>query len=187
MTGQRVMYMTGKAIAPAMVYLYGTQLKQEGDTLSLTNAYMASGRTLLTLQSQTNYQAHRRVPQLPLLVPGYRYRLKREITSQPEGRCLVGLDFYNRQGDVIERLVLRPDEESFLCPEAAYTYELILTNAGCHQLTISSIELIEESQQTAIPLTLPVEKYYTEAERPQELAFVSSLLKQAPGGSQYGR
>ena len=146
---------------------------------------MASGRTLVTIQSQTNYQAHRRVPQLPLLVPGFRYRLKRDIQSQPEGRCLVGLDFYNRQAERIARLVLRPDEESFQCPDDAYTYELTLTNAGCHRLTISKIELLEESQQMAIPLTVPVEKCYTLTERPQELAFVASLLKQVPGGPQH--
>nr|MBW3455106.1 accessory Sec system protein Asp3 [Streptococcus mitis] len=75
--------------------LYQTQLRR------------ASGQPFLILKSRTNLQGDRHSPDLPILIQGKKYQVEYLIESVPELSFFLQRDFFNRQADQIESIILR--------------------------------------------------------------------------------
>ncbi|KRM95059.1 hypothetical protein FC19_GL002151 [Liquorilactobacillus aquaticus DSM 21051] len=116
-------------------YLYGSDVAfhQNGE-VDFENKLMSPGKTINTWYSQTNYQAERFSPQLPILRKGASYRLLLRAHSFPEASLYLRIDFYDRGGQVINRIFIKKMEELFEYPDNAYYYTINLLNAGCTRL-----------------------------------------------------
>ncbi|KRL35060.1 accessory Sec system protein Asp3 [Liquorilactobacillus uvarum] len=121
--------------AAASTYLYGSKVifHQNGE-VDFENKLMSPGKTVNTWYSQTNYQAKRFSPQLPILKKGKKYRLLLRARSFPEATLYLRLDFYDRSDLVIKQIFIKEMEEAFEYPDGAYYYTISLLNAGCVRL-----------------------------------------------------
>lgn len=126
----------------ASTYLYGSDVAfhQNGE-VDFENKLMSPGKAINTWYSQTNYQAERFSPQLPILRKGSSYRLLLRAHSFPEASLYLRLDFYDRGGQVTKRIFIKKMEELFEYPDNAYYYTINLLNAGCTRLKFKYIVL----------------------------------------------
>ncbi|KRL00998.1 accessory Sec system protein Asp3 [Liquorilactobacillus capillatus] len=119
----------------ASTYLYGSDIifQQNGD-VDFKNSLMSPGKAINTWYSQTNYQAKRFSPQLPILKKGKKYRILLKAYSFPEATIYLRIDFYDRTNKVMKQISVKKMEELFKPPEGAYYYTISLLNAGCSRL-----------------------------------------------------
>jgi len=124
--------------------LYGTALVMEasGD-VSLVNRLMPSGTTIQEWYSFTDYQSVRESPVLPLLHRGKTYRLVPRVVSVPADTFLVEVLFFDRFDELVSTAVLYPPEYSFEYPSDGHHYTIRLVNAGCDELRLTSLTLLE--------------------------------------------
>lgn len=85
------------------------------------------------------------------------------------------LDFFNRQAEQIESIVLRNSGESFIFPKDTFTYTLTLMSAGCQSVTYQKFmiyDINDEEKKNHI-----VENRYLRELLPKDLNLVKDLLK----------
>ncbi|HFI0306850.1 TPA: accessory Sec system protein Asp3 [Streptococcus suis] len=121
------------------VYYYGSLLKRQGTDVFFENLRFPSGVTIKAWSSRTNYQAERRVPELPLLLPGAPYRLQQELVAEPANTVYFLVQFFNRQNEEIGLTVLKNGKETFTYPKETFTYTIKMVNAGCLRLHFSKL------------------------------------------------
>ena len=159
-------------------YLYGSQIKFQEDLVNFYNLRFASGKPIITFKSRTNYQGDRHSPDLPILTQGKRYQLEFLIYSVPELSFFFQLDFFNRQAEQIESIVLRKSGESFIFPRDTFTYTLTLMSAGCQSVAYHKImmyEINEEEEKESEFRTF--ENRYLRELLPKDLDLVKDLVK----------
>lgn len=159
-------------------YLYGSQIKFQEDLVNFYNLRFASGKPIVTFKSRTNYQGDRHSPDLPILTQGKRYQLEFLIDSVPELSFFLQLDFFNRQTEQIESIVLRKSGESFIFPRDTFTYTLTLMSAGCQSVAYHKImmyEINEEEEKESEFRTF--ENRYLRELLPKDLDLVKDLVK----------
>ena len=159
-------------------YLYGYQITFQEDLVNFYNLRFASGKPIITFKSRTNYQGDRHSPDLPILTQGKRYQLEFLIDSVPELSFFLQLDFFNRQAEQIESIVLRKSGESFIFPRDTFTYTLTLMSAGCQSVAYHKImmyEINEEEEKESEFRTF--ENRYLRELLPKDLDLVKDLVK----------
>ena len=146
--------------------------------MNFYNLRFASGKPIVTFKSRTNYQGDRHSPDLPILTQGKRYQLEFLIDSVPELSFFLQLDFFNRQTEQIESIVLRKSGESFIFPRDTFTYTLTLMSAGCQSVAYHKImmyEINEEEEKESEFRTF--ENRYLRELLPKDLDLVKDLVK----------
>lgn len=134
------------------VYLYGTTLEKKNNAVVFYNPRMASGKPVLEFLSRTNYQGFRRSPVLPVLVPEKKYLLVARVKTVPEKRFYIQIDFYNRQGEKFDFVILRDNVSKFICPTNTFTYTVTLYSAGCQEVHFTELQLYQDEEDTTIHL-----------------------------------
>ncbi|MFS1664262.1 accessory Sec system protein Asp3 [Streptococcus sp. zg-JUN1979] len=177
MTYQEMACITFDEVHADNIYTYGSKIELTGDSVRLRNAPMPPSRPLFKWFSSYNYQASRRSPELPLLIPERQYRLDVEATSSPKERFYLKLSFSNRQGEVIKSLIQRSLSEVFTCPKDAFTYEIILYGAGCKEVTFKCLRLYEAEPIAELVLDECPQTAYRSEDVPKELSLVAPLLE----------
>ncbi len=154
-------------------YYYGSLIRRQGQDIFFENLRYPSGIIIKSWSSRTNYQSDRRVPELPLLLPGATYHLKQDVIAEPADTVYFLIQFFNRQDDEIAWVVLKNGQESFCYPEEAFAYTIKMMNAGCDRLHFSKLTL--SGSAPATNLVNQKESVRTVV-LPKELELISPLL-----------
>ncbi|GAA5350813.1 accessory Sec system protein Asp3 [Streptococcus uberis] len=126
-------------------YLYGVDLNYLSDgRLSYKQDFLPIGTVIHSWFSQTQYQANRDIPQLPLLKRGVAYRLRLNIQEVKGHLPYLRITFFNRRQEVISYQIIKEDIADFTLPSACYSYQIDLINAGCQEFIFDSIFLHEK-------------------------------------------
>ncbi len=131
------------------VYWDNVDIFQHGVQISVDHHYhvrwqsnlMGPGQSIISWQSEYNYQGSKVVPQLPILSVGKRYIIINHLTSVPEKTHLVRLIFRDLQGTVIQKYDFNDDHFEFEVPEGTVSYSLAIINAGCYQLAFDRFDI----------------------------------------------
>lgn len=129
----------------ANTYMAGTKFKKHADkSIEFENKLMAPGLSLVTWSSSSNYQAVKRVPELPLLINDHRYQICLKVVAEPAGTVINRLTFYNAQRDEIKRLDFADLHYNFTFPKEAMTYTFTMINAGCQKIRFERMQLADQ-------------------------------------------
>ena len=175
MTKQLISEIYWNEIRKGENYLYGSQIKFQEDLVNFYNPQLASGKPIVTFKSRTKYQGDRHSPDLPILIQGNRYLLEYQIDAVPANSFFLQLDFFNRQAEQIESIVLRNSGESFIFPKDTFTYTLTLMSAGCQSVTYQKFmiyDINDEEKKNHI-----VENRYLRELLPKDLDLVKNLIE----------
>lgn len=158
-------------------YLYGSVIHHYDRVVHFENLRFASGKTIKKWVSHTNYQHSRCTPALPILRPGRRYRLAQKFQAEPLGRAYLQLEFFNRQGEAIDLLILKKGEEEFTYPLEAFSYTVSLLSAGCQTVTFSHLSLYCQEKTRTIHLADEKRGYYSYGNYPKDIELVKHLIR----------
>ncbi|AWL26656.1 accessory Sec system protein Asp3 [Streptococcus suis] len=158
-------------------YLYGSVIDHFDKKVQFENLRFASGKPIKRWHSRTNYQGDRQSPNLPLLRPGYRYRIEHNYSVEPEGRAYIELQYFNRQGEVVGLDILKNGEQEFVYPADAFTYNMALVSAGCQRVYFSDIALYVLDEIDTHYQSRKARGYYSQNRYPQDLEFVTGLIR----------
>lgn len=129
----------------ANTYMAGTKFKKHADkSIEFENKLMAPGLSMVTWSSTYNYQAVKRVPELPLLINGHHYQIYLEATSEPAGTVINRLTFYNAQRDEIKHLDFDGLHYDFIFPAEAVSYTFTMLNAGCQKINFQRMQIADQ-------------------------------------------
>lgn len=128
-------------------YLYGSKITYlDTNHVLFENELFPSGAKIHAWQSQGNYQAQRMSVQLPILRRDHSYRLYIDALAVPKKTLFVQVTFYDRYDTVIDQVIIKKQEQSFIYPKQAFWYEVALINAGLRSLDFYNIRIAEESE-----------------------------------------
>ncbi|MFT8723965.1 MAG: accessory Sec system protein Asp3 [Liquorilactobacillus nagelii] len=128
----------------ASTYLYGSSISfLSKEHVTFANNLMSPGKKIVEWYSQTNYQAQRFCPQLPLLTPKHSYVLRLRARTEPAKSVLVRLSFYNHGGQLIEQKFISGFQGEFVYPTMSASYSIALLNAGCQKINFQRLELMD--------------------------------------------
>ena len=128
----------------ADTYLYGTQLTfHKKDDVEFQNKLMPPGTIIKQWYSQTNFQAQRIEPSLPIIDGETEYQIIINVDTKENESCLARLVFFDKYGVEAGTLTLRDRVTNFRCPLKTYSYRLQLINGGVTQFHFHSV-IIQE-------------------------------------------
>lgn len=127
-------------------FLFGTEFRHVGRSVSFKNRMIPPGKSLKTWLSKTNYQSDRISPSLPLLKKGATYSIKLSAEMYPKNSIYIKISFIDRFGKEISTKILKQIESEFRYPTEAYSYSISLINAGCEELQFDSIVIYDEDE-----------------------------------------
>ena len=157
-------------------YLYGSRIIFEKDTVIFNNAQLASGKQIVAWGSRTNYQANRKIPELPLLVQGETYQLHSKLRTVPSNRLYLKIIFYNRLDEEIGTIIQREDVQEFVYPQDAFRYDILVISAGLEELVFKYIDLYRVEPVKPIKLVSLTTRKLDKDLIPDDLTLVKSLL-----------
>ncbi|EFR44397.1 accessory Sec system protein Asp3 [Streptococcus pseudoporcinus] len=129
-------------------YMYGVDLSYLRDgRISYRQDYLPIGTVIHSWYSQTNFQANRDVPRLPILKRGIDYRLKLNIETNKGHVPYLRLTFFNRRKEIVAYKIIKEDSADFSLPEETFSYQIDLINAGCQDFIFDSILLYNKASQ----------------------------------------
>ncbi|MFT8879053.1 MAG: accessory Sec system protein Asp3 [Oenococcus sp.] len=131
-------------------YLYGSSVTYSAlDRVDFVNLLMPASFKIHAWQSTTNFQNDRTVPQLPPLKRGHHYHIEIDAQSRPEKTLYTQIFFYTIAREEIEMVTITGQQQDFVYPEKAFSYEIRLINAGLHELLFHEIRISEIQAQDA--------------------------------------
>lgn len=126
-------------------WLYGSTISFLPDGAVLfENGEMPPGFSVREWFSLMDYQEKRMEPQLPLLEEKKAYHILTRKMDEPENGSFLRLNFYDRQGELLDFCLLREEEGSFTYPEGAFSYSLQLVQGGAEKIRFRYLALMEE-------------------------------------------
>ncbi|HFI0852767.1 TPA: accessory Sec system protein Asp3 [Streptococcus suis] len=158
-------------------YVYASMIQQKGTKILFDNRYFASGKTIKTWLSKTNFQANRMAPPLPLLAPGREYSVRKHFTSEPEGTVYLQFHYYNRQNELIDTEILKDTDERFTLPKDTFWYQLSIVGAGCHAVIFEKIAIYGQIDQRELFLEEGLNLQYKRKDLPSELFLVKDFIQ----------
>lgn len=154
-------------------YLHGSYITFKGKRVLFENRLLPSGNAIKTWHSQTNFQAHRVNPGLPLLQRGQVYYLTFKGKAVPEESIYLKVTFFNRFNEVLSFVILKDGDNRFTYPLDAYTYQVELMNAGNQRLLFEALLLASEEVENGVDGGLD-EAFSFEADAPFNLVFLEN-------------
>ncbi len=126
-------------------YLYGTELDVTNPyKVKFHNTLIPSGTVIKEWSSKTSYWGQRIEPQLPLVFEGKTYYVKFNCKTVPERKVFLRINFYDRQGNIVEFKMMNEKNGSFTVPKKTVAYDMQLIQAGAESLTFKSIQFSDE-------------------------------------------
>ena len=134
----------------ADTYLYGSEITFHKNRLvEYENHRMASGTVIRTWFSQTNYQAKRLEPQLPILQEGKRYEVRAFLKCNTSKTILLQINYYSRQDELLQVDTFESVEVGgsgcfcnyITCPERTDHWELRLVQTGSEAIWFHHFEI----------------------------------------------
>lgn len=127
-------------------WMYGSTItfRSAADVL-FKNIGMPPGFSVKEWFSSTDYAEQRLEPQLPLLLEGESYHVRVCREDEPENGSFLRLNFYDRQGDLLEFQMIQGTDGCVTCPEGAFRYTAQLVEGGARRICFHYLLLAEES------------------------------------------
>ena len=126
-------------------FLYGSiVLYHSREHVYFENEMLNSGTMIHEWASSFNFQGNRLTPTLPLLKKGHRYRLTSKMTVQPQNGLYFRLIFMDRYDKVVDQVIEKESDFTFIYPEDAYHYKVQLLSAGFKSVDFHSFSIEED-------------------------------------------
>lgn len=143
-------------------YVYGSTIEwNEDKTVRYKNRLMPPGTVIHTWYSQTNYQAQRVEPTLPLIDGEaiYSIDMNIEYNSSDSKELMLRMIFFDRYDEEADCIIVRNGRTVFKPSIRTYSYRIELINGGNADFTFRSLIIKEVSE----------EEYNEEQERMESL------------------
>lgn len=125
-------------------FLYGAEITYFSDSrIYYKQPYLPVGTIIHTWFSETNHQADRDVPHLPILHRRKKYQINLNIASVDGYHPYLRITVKNRRQEIVSYQIIKGDKGQFIYPQEAYTYQIELINAGCREFLFDSLLLTE--------------------------------------------
>lgn len=161
-------------------YLFGTKLIFENkNKVIFENELMSPGKELVSWNSATVFQLDRKVPQLPNLEKGKKYRVNLKLKAIPESSVWLKVTFKDIKEQVIKDIFIKDSETTFSVPSQTNSYQFALINAGCKKVIFKRIELAEESLENQI-INHELEDFYVLVDNNHENSDRTNIYFQEP-------
>lgn len=127
-------------------WMYGSTItfRSAADIL-FENTGMPPGFSVKEWFSSTDYAKQRLEPQLPLLLEGETYYVRVCREDEPQNGSFLRLNFYDRQGDLLEFQMIRGEGGRVTCPEGTFRYTAQLVEGGARRICFHCLMLAQES------------------------------------------
>lgn len=123
-------------------YEHGSDVTVDAhNQVDFDNDRMATNEIINHWESTQNWQANKRVPQLPMLAVGHRYRLMGLWEAEPVDTLTTRIIFYDIQGQELSRDNTTDHALEFEVPATTYSYQIELINGGCIHLHFRRLEI----------------------------------------------
>lgn len=137
-------YQLGWSQLTRETYLYGSQICfPEEDAVTFENKFMPPQQIVKSWVSLSDYKRSRLEPSLPLLEEEREYHVHSVVKSIPEGCAFVKVVFYDQKGSILSYKVIREEDEDFVYPKGAFSYEIQLVQGGAERIDFQCILLME--------------------------------------------
>ena len=130
-------------------FTYGTTLKfnKKDKTVYYSNRMAHTGTIIKSWESKTNFQGNRKVPQLPILESGVKYKVKLEADVEPARSMYVKIIFFNIYGEEIDYIFIKNNFGEIIYPDKAYSYKVELFNAGVHSAVFKYLQIASMDEE----------------------------------------
>lgn len=127
-------------------FMYGSNLSFHPNYTVFENELMPSGLPIHEWLMLTEYSRDKEAPQLPLLKRQQTYHFKFDYSASPEQSIYFILIFYSKNGEEVQRHIIKEYQASVQFPDTAYSYKIVMMNAGVKRLEFRYL-MIQEYEQ----------------------------------------
>ncbi|WP_158224781.1 accessory Sec system protein Asp3 [Staphylococcus delphini] len=115
-------------------FMYGSKLTFHPCVTEFENPLMPSGLPIHEWCMLTDFSRDKDTPQLPILKRQHTYRFDFDYSVTPEQSVYFIFIFLSKNGEEIERHIVKEKQKDITFPEGAYSYKIRLMNAGAERL-----------------------------------------------------
>ncbi|MFC6118118.1 accessory Sec system protein Asp3 [Macrococcoides bohemicum] len=127
-----------------ITFLYGTKLKFVNRCVEFENFQIPAGITIHLWRMKTSFYNNRIHPSLPLLSRNEYYTVQFKYECKPENGIYFVIEFYKKNDEIIETLIVQDKEVDFVYPENADYYQIKMMSASVNQLKFDCITLTHQ-------------------------------------------
>ncbi|PCF64363.1 accessory Sec system protein Asp3 [Staphylococcus intermedius] len=115
-------------------FMYGSKVTFHPCVTEFENPLMPSGLPIHKWRMLTNFSRDKDTPQLPILKRQHTYRFDFDYSVTPEQSVYFIFICLGKNGEEMERHIVKEKQVDIIFPEGAYSYEIKLMNAGAERL-----------------------------------------------------
>ncbi|OQO80273.1 accessory Sec system protein Asp3 [Enterococcus gallinarum] len=133
-------------------YNYGAKIAytSSGD-VAYSSPLMPPGVSIKSWYSKTEFHSSRKSPMLPMLLPGHEYELTLHAEFDRKEAVQLLVEFFDKDGFFLEKLVFETTQESFRFPHNATDYQIHMVNKKHQQILFKELVLsTKENQALAV-------------------------------------
>lgn len=133
-------------------YNYGAKIAytSSGD-VAYSSPLMPPGVSIKSWYSKTEFHSSRKSPMLPMLLPGHEYELTLHAEFDRKEAVQLLVEFFDKDGFFLEKLVFETTQESFRFPQNATDYQIHMVNKKHQQILFKELVLsTKENQALAV-------------------------------------
>jgi accessory Sec system protein Asp3 len=142
---EKTIYMITWGDMSSETYLYGAHIEKQENCIVYMQEKMPPGSIVKTWVSQTNYQAKRLEPSLPILRAGHHYHLHAYMRTKPLCSSYLRLNFYDEFGEMLNFRMESQEEWEFDVPLGMRSYDLQLIRGNSEKIVFERVDLYEKS------------------------------------------
>lgn len=134
-------------------YNYGAKIAytSSGD-VAYSSPLMPPGVSIKSWYSKTEFHSSRKSPMLPMLLPGHEYELTLHAEFDRKEAVQLLVEFFDKDGFFLEKLVFETTQESFRFPQNATDYQIHMVNKKHQQILFKELVLSTKENQTLLQL-----------------------------------
>lgn len=123
-------------------YNYGAKIAytSSGD-VAYSSPLMPPGVSIKSWYSKTEFHSSRKSPMLPMLLPGHEYELTLHAEFDRKEAVQLLVEFFDKDGFFLEKLVFETTQESFRFPQNATDYQIHMVNKKHQQILFKELVL----------------------------------------------
>jgi accessory Sec system protein Asp3 len=108
---------------------------------------MPPGVSIKSWYSKTEFHISRKSPMLPMLLPGYKYELTLHAAFDRKEAVQLLVEFFDKDGFLLEKLVFETNQECFLFPQGATDYQIHMVNKKHQEIHFKDLVLSTKENQ----------------------------------------
>lgn len=128
-------------------FMYGSKLTFHPCVTEFENPLMPSGLPIHEWRMLTDFSRDKDTPQLPILKRQHTYRFDFDFSVTPDQSVYFIFIFLSKNGEEIERHIVKENQTDITFPEGAYSYKIKLMNAGAERLLFREMTITALSEK----------------------------------------